>query len=282
MTKTLGAPVGTVTWGTLCQTGAMVDEQQPAKRVVKRVVKKTAVRPTAPAPTVRYGRPVNTETTAPAARTTTKVATRPAAKAAPATPGPTAKTAPTTKTRRQRPPLELRAKAGTAGRRAGNAWRSVADGARSTSRRVGTATASRAHTVAAWRLPHLNPYLAAVITGAVVSVVSLLLGLGALTIFQAVRGVASGGGLWGSIAFLGIAALVGWLGAALLAGFGTSSPRLTSLLAVIVTIVAILGLFPEASQGLLALAIVPALAIASYVLARWLIDVAENTPDEID
>lgn len=263
----------------------MVDEQEPAKRVVKRVVKKTVVRPAASAPTVRYGRPVATDVPAaarPAARTTTKVATRPAAKAAPGTSDPFAKTAPSTTTRRQRPPLELRAKVGAAGHRMGDAWWVVADGARSTSRRVGTATASRARTVAAWRLPHLNPYLAAVITGAVVSVVALLLGLGALAIFQVVRGVASGGGLWGSIAFVGIAALVGWLGAALLAGFGASSPRIKSLLAVIVTIVAILGLFLEPSQGVLALLIVPALTIASYVLAHWLVDAAENAPVRID
>jgi hypothetical protein len=255
----------------------MVDEQEPAKRVVKRVVKKTVVRP-APAPTVRYGRPVADATAPPArpaARTTSKVATRPTSKPAPAT-----KTAP--KIRRQRQPLALRAKMGAAGHRVGDAWWVVADGARSSSRRVGTATASRARTVAAWRLPHVNPYLAAVITGAVVSAASLVLGLAALAIFQAVRGVASGGGLWGSIAFVGIAALVGWLGAALLAGFGTSSPWMKSVLAVIVTIVAILGLFLEPSQGVLALVIIPALTIASYVLAHWLVDAAENAPVQID
>lgn len=259
----------------------MVDEQEPAKRVVKRVVKKTVVRPAAaPAPTVRYGRPVAgtaAAPTKPAAKTTTKVATRPTAKSAPS-----AKAAPSTKIRPQRPPLELRAKVGAAGHRVGDAWWVVADGARSSSRRVGTATASRARTVAAWRLPHVHPYLAAVITGAIVSVTSLVLGFVALEVFQAVRGVASGGGLWGSIAFVGIAALVGWLGAILLAGFGTSSPRLTSLLAVIVTIVAILGLFLDASQSLWALAIVPALTITSYVAAHWLIDVAENAPVDLD
>lgn len=255
----------------------MVDEQEPTKRVVKRVVKKTVVRPAsaakpAPAPRVRYGRPV-----APSAKSAarpsgkaaspaqTKVASRPSAESSP-----------------PRPRVDLRTKVGSARQRGTDAWWVVADGVSSGSRAVGGFASSRARTVAAWRLPHLSPYLAAAITGAVVGIVAVLLGIVALAIFDAVRGVSSGGGLWGGLTFIAIAVIAALVGEALLRGFGSTSGRLTSVLAVVLSIVAILGLFLDLAGSWVALPLLPLLGIAAFSLSHWLIDLAENTPVEID
>lgn len=248
----------------------MVDEQEPAKRVVKRVVKKTVVRPASPvaSPTrVRYGRTVATEAKP---RAQAKVQARPAGKA-PATKVPAA---------RQR--IDLRSKASTVRERAGHAWRTVADGLGSGARTTGGFVATKARSLAAWRLPHLNPYLAAAITGAVVGIVAVVLGIAALSIFDAVRGVSSGGGLWGGLTLAGIAVAAGFLGAGLLRGFGSASGLLISFLAVVLTIIAILGVFLDSADTWVALPLVPLLGIAAFTLSRWLIDIAETTPPEID
>lgn len=252
----------------------MVDEQEPAKRVVKRVVKKTVVRPASgvkPAqapPRVRYGRPVASPTTtsakAPSAPQT-KVRTRPLPK--PSAP-------------RQR--IDLRSKAGSARERSADAWWVVADGVTGGARTVGTFAAARARMVAGWRLPQLNVYLAAAITGAVVGIVAVILAMASLAIFDAVRGVSSGGGLWGGLAFVAIAVIAGFVGELLLRGFGSTSGRLTSVLAVVLMIVAMLGLFLDVVDTWAALPLLPVTGIAAFVLARWLIEIAESAPPEID
>ncbi|MBD8607036.1 hypothetical protein IFT73_09235 [Aeromicrobium sp. CFBP 8757] len=267
----------------------MVDGQgpDPAKRVVKRVVKKTVVRPSAsspapadpaPKPAVRYGRPVATAsrpsqgTASPATRTTT-------AKAKVAAPT-TRPTAP--KIKRQAPSIDVRAKVAGARDVAGRAWWAVADTTTDAARATGRFTAARARTVAAWRLPHLNPYLAAVVTGAVVGLLAVLLGAATLSLFSAVRGVSSGGGLWGGLAFTAVAIVCVFAGEALLRGFGTQAARLTSVLAVILTIIAMLGLFLDLVDGTLGLVLLPLIGVAAYALAHWLLDLAENTPSLVE
>lgn len=260
--------------GAACQTGAMVDEQEPAKRVVKRVVKKTVVRPTSAAkpvqtaPRVRYGRP-GAAPAKPAAKAPsapqTKVASRPASKQA----------AP-------RPSVDVRGKVSASRQRAVDAWWLVADGVTDGTRAAGGFAARRARSVAGWRLPRLNIYVAAAITGAVVGLVAVLLGIAALAIFDAVRGVSSGGGLWGGLAFAGIAIVAGFIGEALLRGFGSTSARLTSFFAIVLVIIAMLGLFLDLADSWVALPLIPLLGIAAFSLAQWLIDIAESTPPEID
>lgn len=251
----------------------MVEEREPAKRVVKRVVKKTVVRPAAPtepAPTVRYGRPVAT-------------ATKPTPKAKVASPKTaTAKVAVAPKPPPERPRLDVGARLQAAGHRVSDGWWVVADAVRDGSGAAWARLSSSARAVAAWRLPHINIYLATVVTGAVVGLVAVVLGYASLQVFEQVRGVATGGGLWGGLAFIVIALIAWWLGSALLAGFGARSGRLTSLLGVVVTVVAILGLFLEPAQTAAAVVIIPTLSLASYTLAHWLIDLAERTPAEID
>jgi hypothetical protein len=247
----------------------MVDEQEPTKRVVKRVVKKTVVRPVTSAgtkPQVRYGRPVATAT-----KPQPKVASRPAT---------SAKNAPATKLPRQR--IDVRDRLDAARERTAHGWSIIADGISRGSRTGGSYVAARARTVAAWRLPHLNLYLASIITGAVVGLVSVGLGVLALTIFESVRGVSSGGGLWGGIAFTAIAIGAALLGESLLRGFGSRSARLTSSLAVVLVIVAVLGLFLDLADSWAALVLVPLLGVAAYSLSHWLVELAENTPAVID
>ena len=254
----------------------MVDDQEPAKRVVRRVVKKTVVRPTSPAPaapTVRYGRPVAT-------------AARPSAPSPPASKGsvPTAPGRPASRPKiaRRRPSVDLGATAAGVRDVAGRAWWATADTVADGTGAAGRLVATRARAVAAWRLPHLNPYLASVVTGAVVGVVAVALGLGALAIFEAVRGVSAGGGLWGGISFVVLAVVVMFLGEALLRGFGSQAARLTSFLAVVLTIVAMLGLFPDAADSSAGLLVVPLLGVAAYVVSHWLVDLAENTPATVE
>jgi hypothetical protein len=254
----------------------MVDEQEPAKRVVRRVVKKTVVRPAAPAepaPKLRYGRPVAT-TTAPPAK---KVASRPAR-----TKTPSARPSPEPRPRVPRQRVDVRGGLSTGRRRTGTAVRAVSGRVGGAARTSGAFAAGRARAVAAWRLPHINLRLAAAITGAVVGLVSVVLGVLVLAVFESVRGVSSGGGLWGGLAFIGIAVAAALLGESLLRGFGSQSGRLTSFFAVVLTIIAMLGLFLGLADSWAALVVVPALGVAAYSLSQWLIDLAESAPPVID
>ena len=72
------------------------------------------------------------------------------------------------------------------------------------------------------------------------------------------------------------------LGELLLSGFGIAQARLTSFLGVVLTIVAMLGLFLGLADTVWAALIVPVVAVISYVLAHWLLQIAENTPAQTD
>lgn len=251
----------------------MVDEQQPAKKVVKRVVKKTVVRPlppTQPQPTMRYGRPV-TGTTATKPRAKTRTGTT-----HPSTPRPAV----------ARPRVDVGAKVGAAGRAIGTRGSSAASGvagvAGSASRTAGSFVADRFHRAIVWRVPHIDLRLASLISGLVAGLVSGGLALAALALFTEVRGVASGGGRWGALTFVAVSVVAFVVGERLLTAFGSSMARLTSLLGVILTIVAILGLFLGLADSRWGLVIVPVLAAICYAIAHWLLSLAENTPPELD
>src|SRR5690242_4191186 len=240
----------------------MVDEQQPAKKVVKRVVKKTVVRPASPPPdkTVRYGRPVSPDRAKPQA----KVASRPGAKPAG-----------TTKTR---PRVNVSAAGKALTSRGAGVASGVAGATGSAARATGTFVADRFRALIAWRVPHIDGRLAALITGLVVGLTSVGLGLIALEIFNDVRGVASGGKQWGSLTFVVVTFIAIIIGDLLLTAFGTAKAGLISFLAVVLTIVAILGLFLDMADDQRALVLVPALGAVSYFLSHWLITVAESSP----
>jgi len=254
----------------------MADEQTP-KRVVKRVVKKPSASPSAPRPTVRYGRPVAPSQPSPdakpaVARTPRKK--RPKSKSAapvaadsqgatlvdeqPAAPSQVQKPA-------RRPTRE----------RLGSAGSGIAGGFGRLRDAVTGAFWWAADGVRGWRLPRWDAVPAALATGVVTGLVSVLLGLGALQLFTWLRGVASGGGTWGSLTFVVVGFMAFVVGELLLSGFGVASPRLTSFLGVVITIVAILGLFLDESDTRMALLVVPAVAATAFTLAHWLMSAAE-------
>ncbi len=237
------------------------------KKVVKRVVKKAVATPaTNQAPSkVRYGRAVSTTT-------------RPKAKAA-ATP---------TKTPRKpvRPKFNVATKVRGAQEavtsRGSSAASGAAAGIRSASTRVGETVSDTFFRVRSWRIPHWNPVPSSIFTGAVVGLIAVALGLASKSLFNELRGVSAGGGRWGSLTFVVVAFIAFVLGELLLSGFGVAQARLTSFLGVVLTIVAMLGLFLGLADTVWGLVLVPVVAVISYVLAYWLLDLAENSPAVVE
>ncbi len=241
----------------------MADDKKPAKKVVKRVVKKAVTTPDnkAAAPQVRYGRPVTTA------------------------PRPKAQPAPTkTKVKAPRPKIAVAskvkgAKQAVTGRGADAAY-AVGDAFRSASSRVGSASGNGFRAVRAWRMPHWEPVPASVFTGIAVGLISVGLALASKSIFNELRGVSSGGGRWGSLTFVVVAFIAFVAGELLLSGFGVSQARLKSFLGVVLTIVAMLGLFLGLADTIWALLIVPTVAVISYLMANWLLELAETASAE--
>lgn len=239
------------------------DNKGPAKKVVKRVVKKAvASQPKETAPQVRYGRQVTT-------------ATRPKAKAA----APPAKT----DTKTPRPKIGVATKVKGAQKavtsRGSSAVSGVATVVRSASSRAGSTVGDGFHSVRSWRIPLLNALPASIVTGAVVGLVSVGLGLASKSLFNELRGVSAGGGRWGSLTFVVVAFIAFVLGELLLSAFGAAQARLTSFLGVVLTIVAMLGLFLGLADTAWGLVIVPLVAVVSYVLAFWLLELAESNAE---
>jgi hypothetical protein len=215
----------------------MVDEPRPTKKVVKKVVKRTVVRP---------------------ASTTT-------ADAPPAPAQPKAKAAARPKLAVKRPSIDLgsvRARGAGAARGAGDRVRDGLDVVRDASIRAFDVLRDL-------RLPHLVPWRAAAITGLVVGLVAVALGWGSAALFTATRGTSSGGG-WGALALVVVAFVAFFLGELMLDGFGVDQPRVTSFLGVILVLVVILVAFLGMAEGNAAWIIVPALAAVGFVAAERL------------
>jgi hypothetical protein len=247
----------------------MSDEQPPAKKVVKRVVKKTVVRPPAasgPEPQVRYGRPVT--------GTKPRSTALPKAKAATAKPS------------KQRARLELGGKVKGVQKvissRSSSAATGVAGVARSAAGSVGSRVARGGRAIRDWRIPRWDPLPASIFTGAVAGLVSVGLGLAALVMFTHLRGVASGGGRWGSLTFVVVAFTAFVVGELLLSAFGSTQARITSFLGVVLTIVAILGLFLGVLETGWALVLVPVLGAVTYAISYGLLNLAETHADDED
>jgi hypothetical protein len=244
----------------------MVDEQRPAKKVVKRVVKKTVIRPIPPPAEkpVRYGRPVARSSAKPQTKPQAKVASRPGAKQAVST--------------KTRPRVKVSAAGKALTSRSASVASGVAGVVGSAGRSTGGFVAERFRALIAWRIPHIDARLASLITGLVVGLTSVGLGLVALQIFNDVRGVASGGKQWGSLTFVVVTFIAIILGDLLLTAFGTARAGLISFLGVVLAIVAILGLFLDMADDNRALVLVPLLAAVTYFISHWLITVAESSP----
>ena len=250
----------------------MADEQRPAKKVVKRVVKKTVARPAAvsePEPQVRYGRAV------------TGTTPRPKAKAAAPKPA-NAKSA--KRPSRPRPDLggKVRsARTAISTRGSDIAW-DVTDAARSATRSVGSRFARVGRAVRDWRIPHWNPLPASIFTGAVVGLVAVGLGRAALAMFERTRGVSSGGGNWGSLTFVVVTFIAFVVGELLLSAFGAAQARLTSFLGIVLAITALLGLFLGLAETSWVLLLVPVLGAVTYAIAYGLLNIAESSSAPTD
>jgi hypothetical protein len=224
----------------------MVEEPRPTKKVVKKVVKKTVVRPVSTT-TARY--------TAPAAPKATAAA-RP-------------------KKAVRRPSIDL----SSARTRGAGVARGVGDRFLDARDILRDGAADVADAVRGLRLPHLVSWQAAVVSGLVVGLTSVVLGWASAELFTATRGTSSGGG-WGALALVVVAFLAFFLGELLLDGFGVEQPRLTSFLGVVLVFVVILGAFLEPAQSQAAWILLPALGAVLYAAAERLVTFAVNQPTE--
>ena len=285
----------------------MADEQRPAKPVVKRVVKKPTAAPRSETakPKVRYGRPVD-RTPAPVAKAAPKTPKAPKSPKAPkravtdtvvidqdvettteiALDADPAESAPQAKMPKRganlrRPSLPKPAlpkpslKIGNPKERVG----SIGSGFVAVFRKIIAVITDAfwyvVDTVRMWRLPRIDAVPASLITGVVVGLLAVGLGVGALHLFTWLRGVASGGGTWGSLTFVVVGFVAFLVGELLLQGFGVANPRLTSFLGVAITVVLILAVFLEESDTRMAFLVVPAVAATAYTIGHWLMAAAE-------
>lgn len=251
----------------------MAKEQEPAKNVTKRVVKKTVVRrPVAnkPAPTIRYGRPAPT-----ASRF------QPAAKAAPPK-----RATPTKKVSARRPSRDLGKKVGVAGKavghQTGKAAYAVGGGVKGAAGKIGTVTGSTYGRIRAYRLPHLEQTRASAIVGLLIGLITVGLTAVFAMMFSQLRGTSTGGGSWGSLSVVIVAFIAFALGEYLLAKLHVRQPRVTSFLGVFFTLIAILAVFLDPVQGSWALLIVPMIGAAAYAIAHRAVAIADSTKPRVD
>lgn len=245
----------------------MAKEQEPERKVAKRVVKKTIVkRPVAnkPAPTVRYGRP------------STPKGLRPAAKAAPARKTVAA----------PRPSRDFGKKAGAAGKVVGQqgakAASVVGGGVRGASIKVGSATKSCYDKVRAYRLPHLEQTRASAIVGLLIGLLTVGVTVLFAMMFSALRGTSTGGGRWGSLSVVVVAFTAFAAGEYLLARLHVRQPLVTSGLGVSLTLIAIMAFFLQPVQQGWAWLVVPVLGAATFAIAHRAISAADSSRTQPD
>lgn len=241
----------------------MAEEQKPAKKAAKPVVKKTVVRrPVAKkaVPTVRYGRPTST-------------ATRflPAAKVAPPNKTRSKKRVTAPKTSR-----DLGKRAGVA-RQTGKAASAVAGGVKGVANRVGSATGSMFGAVRDYRLPRIEQTRASAIVGLLIGLITV--GVTALFAmgFSQLRGTSTGGGRWGSLTVVIVAFIAFALGEYLLAKLHVRQPRVTSFLGVCLTLLAIMAFFLNVVDGVWAWLVLPLLGAAAYAIAHRAVAAADSS-----
>ena len=246
----------------------MVEEQQPEKKVARRVVKKTVVkRPLAskPAPAIRYGRP-----------TSTTSRFKPAAQVAPSRKTQSKKTVTAPK-----PSRDLGKRAGQArravGRQTGKAAFAVGVGFKGPAKKLGSATSSAFSSVSTYRLPRLEQTKASAIVGLLIGLITV--GVTALfaMAFSQLRGTSTGGGRWGSLTVVIVAFIAFALGEYLLAKLHVRQPRVTSFLGVCLTLFAILALFLGVINGVWAWLILPLLGASAYAIAHRAIAAADSS-----
>lgn len=252
-------------------------------RVVKKVVKRTVVRPVAPGASSASGaRPAAPRATAvsrlkakdarpqePADTSADPVvedASGPAADAPPPRSGP-------------RTTLDVGAALGGARARAADAAHGVGELAR----RLGFAVRDRGEdavwAVREYRLPTVPPLRASIVTGLVAGLLITAGGWACLALFSAIRGTSAGGAFWGGLAVLVVIGIAFEIGSRLLTAFGVQQARPVLALSVMVVAVVVMLLFLEPVDGPWAWLIVPGLMTVTVPLVqRLLVWAASDVP----
>lgn len=238
-------------------------------RVVKKIVKKTVVRPGAP--TSSTARPVRPA--APKASAVSRLkgrdsrATDPAADATveqPVTAAEPQRSGPRTT-------VDVGAALGSARGRAADALHGTGDLAR----RLGFAVRDRSEdavwAVRDYRLPTVPPLRASLVTGLLAGLLITAGGWACLNLFSAVRGTSAGGAFWGGLAVLLVVGLAYEIGSRLLIAFGVQQARAVLALSVMLVAVLVMLLFLEPVDGPWAWLIVPGLMTAMVPLVQRLL-----------
>lgn len=119
------------------------------------------------------------------------------------------------------------------------------------------------------RLPAINPFVAAVLTGLFSGLATVLLAFGAARGCESVRGTDSCGGGVGLLALVSILAIEVLIGANLLKAWQISDPYSTSFLGVgVVATVAMLGFLSHIDSPWMLL-VIPLMTGASFALSWW-------------
>ena len=246
----------------------MAQEQEPAKKIAKRVIKKTVVRRPAPSqPPLRYGRP-----------------------AAPESPGestdqrqPAAKASAPRKVQSPRPPAaprptrQLGKKAGaTTGKVAGAVGGALTGAGHSVGDRVSAAFAG----IRSIRYPRLEQIWAAAIVGAFIGLITVAITALLTRMFTELRGVSTGGGKWGSLTVVVVAFIAFALGEYLLAKMHVRQPRITSFLGLVMTLILILAFFLNPISTAWAILIMPVCGAVTFALAHKLIAITDSAARE--
>lgn len=131
------------------------------------------------------------------------------------------------------------------------------------------------------KLPNVNPYVVAILTGAIVGAVGVALTIGTGRGCEAVRGVGSCGG-FGLFAMIVILAIQVILGAALLRAFRLPDSSSTSFLGVGLAAVVVLLFFLSALDSLWMFLVIPVLTAATMTFSWWLTsNFVERPPDDL-
>lgn len=231
-------------------------------RVVKKVVKRTVVRPARPSSSASRTsqRPGPPTTRAPGTES-------------PATPGTS-----------RRPAVDLgavRQRSQQWGQRAGQA----AGGSLGLVQRATSGSknfvADRYWDARTYRLPPQPPVRSTIVVGLLLGLVAVVVGWISGLVFTELRGTTSGGGLWGGLVVVVLAVLAVWAGARLLGALGVENPGTVSVLAVILLLIVVLLLFIDLASGAWAWLLVPALGAGCFAVAHLLTDLAAHDPGEV-
>ena len=272
------------------------------RRVVKKVVKKTVVRPVSPGPVTSAGSSSGRLASPPPRHPPARLATPARAQgrrstapsvATPASVSPV-KPAPAAATKPAVVPASVQPAARRPGVpslslprprirvRVGNVRHAVGD-------RVRDGLAGIRHRFEdAWdwllslRLPHLSPLRGSAITGVVVGLLSVVIGWGFYEIFSATLGTQAGGG-WGFLAFVFLSFVAFIVGELLLAGFAVPHARVVSILSVLLVLLVVLLFFIELAAGIWAWLLVPVLTSLAFIASSWMMAAAakEQNPQRL-